>query len=173
MLLSGEPDSEGPALKAAIDYSSELYEFLLFSLANDIAVDRSGETRTDYPGLRTAIATRNAKALETELAAWYKAEAHEVELSTEYKFLSKVRTPCGQLKDESLCKKASLCGWTEGQCKVQVRPTLVDTNVLLKRLRRTLLENDKQRALVLDARVSRFFSTLLFQELPHEKITVL
>jgi hypothetical protein len=175
-LLSGEPDPEGPALKAKIDYSSELYEFLLFSLANDIAEDRSGDALTDYSALRDAIVARSPTALTAELTKWYKAEARETDLSTEYKFLSKVRTPCGQLKEET-CKTASLCGWVKedqnGVCKVQVRPTLVDTDLLLKRIHRTLVENDKQRALVLDNRLSRFFSTQLYQELPHELITVL
>ena len=177
MLLSGEPDSEGPALKAAIDYSSELYEFLLFSLANDIAVDRSGEcTDVECCGLRDAIVNRKAACLEKELAAWYKARVDETIETKAYEFISKVRTPCGQLKGKT-CEDSLLCGWVKDDgtdvCKIQVRTTQADPNVLLKRLRRTLLENDKQRALVLDNRFSRFFSTMLFQELPHEKITVL
>ena len=182
-LLSGQPDPEGPALKAKLDYSSELYEFLLFSLAKDIAEDRSGDALTDYSALRDAIVARSPTALTAELTKWYAAEARETDLSTEYKFLSKVRTPCGQLLKEETCQKASLCGWVASKetcprgkkacCKVQVRPTLVDSDLLLKRIHRTLVENDKQRALVLDNRLSRFFSTQLYQELPHELITVL
>jgi hypothetical protein len=36
---------------------------------------------------------------------------------------------------------------------------------------KTLMENDKQRALVLDERMSPFFSTVLYMEMPHEWIT--
>ena len=171
-LLSARPDPEGPTLKERIDYGAELYEFLLFSLANDIAVDQSGETRTDYPALRDAIVARSPTALTAELAAWFKAESYKQKTATPYTFLSKVRTPCGQLKEEA-CASSSLCGWVKKDkvCKIQVRSTLVDTDMLLKRLRQTLLENDKQRALVLDTRLSRFFSTQLYQELPHELIT--
>lgn len=172
-LLTGSPDPEGRSLKDAIDYQSELYEFLLFSLANDIAVDESGEARTDYGALRTAIVNRNAKALREELVAWYKARVDETIKTSAYEFLSKVRTPCGQLTKDA-CKSSLLCGWVDkgDVCKIQVRTTQVDTNLLLERIHRTLVENEKQRALVLDNRMSRFFSTMLFQELPHELFTV-
>jgi hypothetical protein len=36
---------------------------------------------------------------------------------------------------------------------------------------KTLKENPKQRALVLDGRLSPFFSTVLYLEMPHELIT--
>lgn len=174
-LLTGPPDAEGRELKDKIDYRSELYEFLLFSLANDIAVDRSGDILKDqYSGLRDAIVNRKADELATELKAWYAKAAHETVETSAYKFLSKVRTPCGQLTEDA-CKSSLLCGWVKEDrkdvCKIQVRTTRVDTNSLLTRIHRTLVENDKQRALVLDNRFSRFFSTMLFQELPHELFT--
>jgi hypothetical protein len=43
--------------------------------------------------------------------------------------------------------------------------------VVLRRMVKTLMENDKQRALVLDERMSPFFSTVLYMEMPHELIT--
>ena len=170
-----DAELDGRALKDKIDYQSELYEFILFSLANDIATDRSGDATKDFGKLRDAIERRDAKALNEELDAWYKDRVDETIETKAYEFLSKVRTPCGQLSPKA-CENSLLCGWVktkdeDGMCKIQVRTTQVDRNMLLMRVRQTLLENDKQRALVLDNRMSRFFSTMLFQELPHELFT--
>jgi hypothetical protein len=43
---------------------------------------------------------------------------------------------------------------------------------ILDQIRTTLMTNDKQRALVLDNRLSRFFSTVLYLEMPNETIRV-
>jgi hypothetical protein len=172
LLSETQPDPEGRKLKDTIDYASELYEFLLMSLASDIAVDASGDSRdATYAPLRTAIQAGDIAALTSELAAWYAREAYEQKTKTPYQFLSKVRTPCGQLTSEKTCSKSSLCGWSKGDCKIQVRTSLVKSADLLERVRTTLVENPKQRALVLDNRISRFFSTVLYLELPHEWIT--
>lgn len=170
VLVSAVPDPEGRREKDKIDYKSELLEFLLFSLANDIAAATDDEARdATYAPLRRAIETKtNVRPL---LEAWYKAEAYETTLETPYRFLSKVRTPCGQLKDETTCSTSSLCGWNKGDCKVQVRTSKAKSADLLNWVETTLLKNDKQRALVLDNRLSRFFSTVLYLEMPHEKIT--
>ena len=165
VLVSGEPDPGMRTLKDTIDYASEVYEFLLFSLAGDIAADAN-----DYADLRSAIERKDAAALGPLLADWYKKEAYEDASETPYRFLSKVRTPCGQMKDESTCKASSLCGWDKGDCKVRVQPSR-STGALLPRIQTTLLKNDKQRALVLDNRLSRFFSTVLYLEMPNEWIT--
>ena len=171
-LVMGAPDPEARALKDKIDYESELYEFLLFSLATDIQADGHGDAlQATYAPLRTALQTKDAKALKKTLAAWYKAEAYDETTKTPYQFLSKVRTPCGQLTSETTCKQSSLCGWRNGDCKVQVRTSQVDKEKLMARLQTTLLTNDKQRALVLDTRMSPFFSTVLYLEMPHEWIT--
>jgi hypothetical protein len=171
-LLMGAPDPESKALKDKIDYESELYEFLLFSLAADIQSDGHGKAlKAEYDLLRTAVQTKDAAKLKKALAAWYKAEAYDESTKTPYRFLSKVRTPCGQLTSEDTCKQSSLCGWRKGDCKVQVRTSQVDKDKLMARLQTTLLTNDKQRALVLDARLSPFFSTVLYLEMPHEWIT--
>jgi len=84
-------------------------------------------------------------------------------------FVSKVRTPCGQMV-ENACKKSTLCGWHEGTCKIKVK-SIVDKRQVLVRMTKTLKENSKQRALVLDGRLSPFFSTVLYLEMPHELIT--
>jgi hypothetical protein len=52
-----------------------------------------------------------------------------------------------------------------------VKP-IVDSQEVLKRMAKTLRDNDKQRSLVLDTRLSPFFSTMLYLEMPHELITV-
>jgi hypothetical protein len=93
---------------------------------------------------------------------------------TPTEFVNKVRTPCGQYTQKDACNKSSLCGWYKHKannvCKIRVRP-IVDRATLLSRLVKTLVENDKQRALVLDQRLSPFFSTILYLEMPHEWIT--
>jgi hypothetical protein len=172
ILVRGAPDPEGRALKDSIDYASELSEFLLMSLATDLQTDANGDiVEATYAPLRTAIETRDKPALKTQLDAWYTAEAYETKTKTPYQFLSKVRTPCGQLTDEATCSKSSLCGWRNGDCKVQVRTTQVKAKELLERIRSTLLTNAKLRALVLDNRMSPFFSTVLYLEMPNEWIT--
>jgi hypothetical protein len=173
LLLTGAPDPEGPRLKTKIDYASELYEFLLMSLATDLVADASGAAQKgEYADLRRAIEAGDKETLTTELDRWYADEAYEQKTKTSYDFLSKVRKPCGQMKtNKKLCEKSSLCGWTGDDCKIQVRTSLVKPADLLERVRTTLLENSKQRALVLDNRVSRFFSTVLYLEMPHEWIT--
>jgi hypothetical protein len=163
-LVSGAPNLEARSLKDSIEYETEVYEFLVFSLAKDVQT-------ADYEPLRRALESKDASALGPALDAWFKAEAYEEKTKTPYQFLSKVRTPCGQLKDEATCSKSSLCGWRGGDCKIQVRTSQVNKDRLLTRLRTTMLTNDKQRALVLDDRVSPFFSTVLYLEMPHELIT--
>jgi hypothetical protein len=94
-------------------------------------------------------------------------------------FVNKVRKPCGQFKDNpDQCKASNLCGWVKVKtesgekktCKIRVRGT-ADTDEILRRLARDLTRNDKLRGLVLDDRLSPFFSTILYLEMPHELIT--
>jgi hypothetical protein len=47
----------------------------------------------------------------------------------------------------------------------------VKAKELLERIRTTILTNAKLRALVLDNRMSPFFSTVLYLEMPNEWIT--
>jgi len=73
--------------------------------------------------------------------------------------------------EEASCKKSSMCGWYNNSCKIKIKNTMVDKGMMLRRLVKTLKENDKQRSLVLDERLSPFFSTILYLEMPNELIT--
>ena len=168
MLINAGPNEEDMKIAAETSYASEIYEFLLFSISKDIQTD-------DYEDLRKAIEVRSQTLLH-ELKKWFKAEAYESSTDSPVEFVNKVRTPCGQFTDKEKCNSSSLCGWKTDKaskqkvCKIRVKP-VVDKSDVLKRIARTLRENDKQRALVLDERMSPFFSTILYLELPHELIT--
>jgi hypothetical protein len=165
-LVSAGPNASDTKLASDISYASEIYEFLLFSISEDIQAE-------DYAGLRGAIESRSPTLMK-ELEKWFKAEAYEDNTKSPVEFVNKVRTPCGQFNDKEKCNSSNLCGWKtekgKGVCKVRVKP-VVDKTEVLKRIAKTLRENDKQRALVLDKRMSPFFSTILYLELPHELIT--
>jgi Asp-tRNA(Asn)/Glu-tRNA(Gln) amidotransferase C subunit len=165
-LVTAPPNPLDATLASTITYSSEIVEFLLFSISKDIQND-------DYAGLRVAIRDRTA-ALGAELRAWFRREAYSSAIDSPIAFVNKVRTPCGQFRDKASCNGSTLCGWKTvkgtGVCKIRVKST-VDTGDVLQRIATTLRGNDKQRALVLDGRMSPFFSTMLYLELPHELIT--
>ena len=165
-LVNATANAADAKVASDVSYSSEIYEFLLFSISKDIQTD-------DYANLRRAIETRSPTLMK-ELEKWFKAEAYEDSTKSPVEFVNKVRTPCGQFTDKDKCNKSNLCGWKtekgKGVCKVRVKP-VVDKTEVLKRITKTLRENDKQRALVLDERMSPFFSTILYLELPHELIT--
>lgn len=157
-----------------IAYESEIFEFLLFSISTAIKTDAYGQIlKAEWQPLRTALETRSPTLL-TVLQKWFKDTAFEGTAKSPVAFVNKVRTPCGQYTDKAACESSSLCGWKpvkgKGLCKIRVNP-VVDTAALLRRITKTLRENDKQRALVLDGRMSPFFSTMLYLELPHELIT--
>jgi len=160
-LVNAPPNREDKRLASEITYSSEVFEFLLFSLSKDIQ-------EADHGDLRTAIATPGPE-LYKRLSEWLSREAYWDEVNEPVQFVNKVRTPCGQLLEDS-CKKSSLCGWHENTCKIKVR-AIVDRRQVLTRMAKVLTENSKQRALVLDGRLSPFFSTVLYLEMPHELIT--
>ena len=161
-LVSGQPNATDLKMAQEIAYASEIYEFLLFSLSKDIQSD-------DYTGLRRSIETKSPTLLK-DLEKWFKAEAYEDSTKSAAEFVNKVRTPCGQYTSKDSCNASSLCGWHKNDCKIRVKP-VVDKAAVLKRIAKTLRENDKQRALVLDGRMSPFFSTILYLEMPHELIT--
>jgi hypothetical protein len=160
-LVDGKPNAADESLAESISYASEMYEFLLYSISRDIQTD-------EYETLRTAIADRSPNLLR-ELTAWFKAEAYEDTTKSPVEFVNKVRTPCGQYKDKDTCNKSTLCGWRKNDCRIRVKP-IVKKEDVLKRIAKTLRDNDKQRALVLDARLSPFFSTILYLEMPNEVI---
>jgi hypothetical protein len=170
MLVDGEPNKEDIKLAQETSYASEIYEFLMFSLSKSIAVDASGDALDPtYSDLRWAVQSKSA-TLYKELAKWFKVEAYEDSTKSPVEFVSKVRTPCGQLTDKDKCNKSSLCGWHKNTCKIRVKP-VVEKEAVLKRMVKTLRDNDKQRSLVLDGRLSPFFSTVLYLEMPNELIT--
>lgn len=165
-LVDAPPNAVDAKEATDVSYASEIYEFLLFSLSKDLQTD-------DYAALRESIKSKSSTLLR-DLEKWFKAEAYEDNTKSPVEFVNKVRTPCGQMEDKETCTKSSLCGWRtekgKGVCKIRVKP-VVDKTLVLRRMATTLRDNDKQRALVLDARVSPFFSTILYLELPHELIT--
>lgn len=170
MLVDGEPNKEDIRLAQETAYESEIYEFLMFSLSKNIQTGPDGSILDPtYETLRNSIVNRGA-ALYKELTKWFKAEAYEDSTKSPVEFVNKVRTPCGQFTDKNKCNKSSLCGWHKNTCKIRVKP-IVEKEAVLKRMVKTLRDNDKQRALVLDARLSPFFSTVLYLEMPNELIT--
>ena len=162
MLVDAPPNAADVKMASDISYASEITEFLMFSLSKDVQTE-------DYASLRESIKSRSPNMLR-ELTAWFKAEAYADNTKSPVEFVNKVRTPCGQFTDKEACNKSTLCGWNKNTCKVRVKP-VVDTAVALRHIAKVLATNDKQRALVLDERMSPFFSTVLYLELPHEWIT--
>jgi hypothetical protein len=161
-LVDGKPNAKDLKDSQETSYGEEIYEFMMYSLSKDIQT-------IEYEHIRQEI-EKKSKDLYRDLVEWYKREAYEDTTVSPLHFINKVRTPCGQFKNEEACKKSSLCGWHEGTCKIRVKP-YVNTEKVLNRMAKTLLTNEKQRALVLDDRISPFFSTILYLEMPHELIT--
>ena len=161
-LTEGVPNAEDALQADSISYQAEVFDFLMFSLSKDVQT-------TEYAALREAIASRAAN-LYRQLDAWLKKEAHWDATQGPRAFVNKVRTPCGQFQQKDACNTSSLCGWKAGKCKIKVDSS-VDRTQVLRRMVKTLTDNDKQRALVLDDRMTPFFSTVLYMEMPHELIT--
>jgi hypothetical protein len=160
-LVHAEPNKADLKLASEISYSSEVFEFLMFSLSKDIQTE-------EYETLRNAIKNTTSDLMK-QLKSWLDTQAYWDSVNEPVQFVNKVRTPCGQMEKDS-CKKSTLCGWHQNTCKIKVKP-IVDERQILVRLVKTLKENTKQRALVLDERLSPFFSTILYLEMPHELIT--
>jgi hypothetical protein len=142
-----------------ISYASEIYEFLLFELS---------KTLDEYPDLEQALTTNpTRRRIEPHMRDWFEERTRFVNISNPMDFISKVRTPCGQFKTKNECT-GNVCGWN-GTCKVNVKSSM-RKEALFHRVVSTLVENAKIRAIVLDRRVTPFFSTILYMELPHELI---
>jgi len=90
-----------------------------------------------------------------------------IDIENPSEFISKIRKPCGQFSKSSC--KGNLCGWDGKVCKIKVKDT-IDKDRLFNRLLTTISKNVKIRATVLDNRITPFFSTILYLELPHEMI---
>ena len=145
-----------------LSYASEIYEFLIFELTNDI--------KEDFKDLRDSLeqSIPNRKDVEPLLREWFDRTIEYVQVDKPIEFLSKVRTPCGQFKSKNECK-GNLCAWDGKTCKVELRQS-VKKEPLFHRLLATLVDNSKIRAMVLDGRTSPFFSTVLYISLPNELI---
>lgn len=172
-LLDGEPNEDDIRLARDTAYGSEIYEFLLYSISKDIQSDDDIDAT-----LRKAIEERDVNIMRA-LEKWFKKAAYVKSTASPTDFINKVRKPCGQFKDNAdQCKASNLCGWVKSQtpdgkketCKIRVRG-VADPKEILRRLARDLVRNDKLRGLVLDDRMSPFFSTILYLEMPHELIT--
>jgi hypothetical protein len=156
-LVFGKESEELKQEHREISYASEVYEFLLFQLANDL--------ESDYKELADAL--RNIKpdvsTVEPLLRSWFEETTQFVNIKEPKQFISKIRKPCGEACD------GELCGWDGKVCKVKLNASLQKER-LFHRLLTTMTENSKIRAVVLDGRSTPFFSTILYLELPHEVI---
>jgi hypothetical protein len=164
-LVHGEPKAADAKVASTISYEAEVFDFLMFTLSRDLQTG-------DYDHIREAIESGDWDELEGPLEEWYDSIVSATHIDTPAQFVSKVRTPCGQLK-QATCK--GVCGWKNGKCKMEVESRPVKegekplSSRLFTRLMDTLLRNAKLRAMVLDGRASPFFTTILYLELPHEK----
>ena len=150
----GEPNADIQQTYREISYASELFEFILFELSN---------TLDEYPALREALKNPTRKTIEAPLRHWFSEQTTEG--MNAKNFIRKVRQPCGQFTNKTTCESGNVCGWN-GTCKVAVS----EKGNVFHRVLTTMVENGKLRAMVLDGRVSPFFSTILYLELPNEVI---
>ena len=159
-LVFGEQSAELQGVYRDVNYSSEVFEFLLFQLAKDLSTD-------DYSQLRNALEVSTKKSTTSLLEKWFSATTMFVDIENPGEFISKIRKPCGQFSKDSC--KGNLCGWDGKVCKMKVKDT-IKKDELFHRLLTTITTNVKIRAAVLDNRITPFFSTILYLELPHEMI---
>jgi hypothetical protein len=161
-LVSSESNPELQRVYDEISYISEVHEFLLFQLSRDLDTE-------DYRKLKHEFEVSPIKrtTAEKELRKWFDKTVSFIELKDAHTFISKIRTPCGQFEQKDC--KGNLCGWDGKVCRIQVKNSL-DKDDLFGRLFGTLFSNSKMRAAVLDGRITPFFSTILYIELPHEWI---
>jgi hypothetical protein len=160
-LVFGKHNEVDRTTYKTISYSSEIFEFLIFQLSKDIH---------DMPDMKKILSELkpNRKKLEAVLKKWFDSSVFFHAINTPIDFLSKIRTPCGQLKNKNVCDNSHMCGW-DGKCKIEIRNTFSSTKIFNKLLG-TLLDNPKVRYSVLDGLITPFFSTILYLELPNETI---
>ena len=150
----GESDEKLRENYQEISYATEVFEFLLFELS-----------KADE--IKDALKNPTRKSLEPELKKWFNKATQFIDISKPTDFVSKIRTPCGQFT-KNTCS-GNVCGWDGKTCRIQIKKSL-KKEALFHRLLGTLVENAKIRSIVLDERVTPFFSTILYMELPHELI---
>ena len=163
-LVYGEESEELQRDYKQLSYASEVYEFLIYELTNDL--------KEDHKDLRMALqdVLPKRKQVEPLLREWFENKVDYTQVNTPIEFLSKVRTPCGQFKSKNSCS-GSLCAWNEKakKCNIEIKP-VIRKEPLFHRLLSSLIENSKIRGMVLDGRTSPFFSTILYMSLPNELI---
>ena len=160
-LVFGEENEEDTYKYKNISYNSEIYDFLIFQLTNDLQ-------KEDFEKLKLSIMNLPASRNETEkeVEKWFHDTTFFANVTEPIKFLSKIRKPCGQLKN---CESGNMCGVDKNQCKIKIRDT-VSKEKLLNKIIATLLDNKKARYIILDGKTTPFFSTILYIELPTEII---
>jgi hypothetical protein len=160
-LVFGSPNEEDSKIAANIRYESEVFNFLIFQLSEDIQ-------KEDYADLREALTTQNKDQIKKLLIDWFDTTVRFFDVAEPPSFVSKIRTPCSG-KRKADCK-SNLCAWVGRSCRVRVNTTKesLKPEPLYKRLLSTLLSNDKIRAIVTEHRASPFFATVLYMEMPHE-----
>ena len=156
-LVFGERSIELEREQHDVSYAAEVYEYMLFQLSKDI--------ETGYKELSEALREMPPLLADVKplLKTWFDKTAFFVEITSPKKFISKIRKPCGEDCD------GDLCGWDDKTCKIKLDEK-IDKDKLFARLLTTLINNPKIRAIVLDGRITPFFSTILYLELPHEVI---
>jgi len=160
-LSFGNTSKELKNIHHEISYKSEVYDFLVFQLTKDL--------ESDYIELRTSLRELVPKIGEVRplLQEWFSKTVTFTSATSATQFLSKIRTPCGQFK-ENECS-GNLCGWDGRVCRIQIKES-IQKESLFHRLLTSLIDNSKIRSMVLDGRTTPFFSTILYLELPHELI---
>ena len=163
-LTFGEKNNEDLETYKKISYNAEVLNFLLFQLTKDI-------DSTEYSSLKNSLLKVQPlrKEVEPHLEKWLDKVSYFSTISNPIEFLSKIRKPCGQLKQKKVCEESHMCGWTESTCRIKIRDT-ISKSKLFHRLINSLIENSKIRYMVLDGRTTPFFSTILYLELPNEVI---
>jgi len=167
-LVVAMPDQESVMLARSVTYEAEIFDFLLFQLTKDLHAD---EAHAELRGFLTDEPKKHVDEVRKALGAWFKEAVHMSGATDVPTFYKKLRTPCGG-QPEGECKTSALCHWDGASCQVEVkrvRETLEETT-LKKRLLSTLVSNDKIRSIVLDNRMSPFFSSILYLVLPSEVI---
>lgn len=159
-----EPSDADTKLARSITYEAEIFEFLLYQLSKDIMTD-------DYPDLRSVLShpSPDVMALRPLLHEWMDDTLVFAEAEDPPEFYSKMRHSCtGSPKDAC----TGLCAWNGDSCKVQVKTVrkTLQKSIIENRLVSTLSSNDKIRGVVFNHRVSPFFSSVLYLEMPSEVI---
>ena len=153
-LAFGTPNAEDKTKAASIRYENEVFDFLLYQLSKDLE---------DDPELKDAILSKDRVRLAPAVSAWLDGAVVFHHLQNPPAFISKIRAPCTtRAKDEC----TGVCAWVGTACKVDVKS--FKRAPVEGRLLSTLLSNEKIRSIVLESRVSPFFSTVLYLEMPHE-----